>query len=220
MITTHSKTFIHCTMGLVLGAFTATLATPALARDEETPDWPCIQRKVENLTVSQVWDGPSIDGIKGWWSDKPTMNLIDVLAARRTEKDKAEKAIQDFAAAQPEGKKDEALTLVFAGLFDKVNSSRRGIIHGIEKYYKAQEARALKIEEMGTALNKLEDQATSSEANEDVKAKFEKAKTDYDWASRIFQERQSNMPLACEVPVMIDQHLFQMAQLIRQSMSE
>ena len=188
-----------------------------VARDTSTPDWPCVQRKVENLAAGQIWDGPSIEGLKGWWSDKPTMNLINVLAARRTAKKDAEKAIKDFAASQSDEKRDAALTLVFAGLFDKVNGTRRGIMSGIERYFKAQEKRALKIEEMGSELAKLESAAETDEAS---KEKYKQAKTDYDWASRIFQERQSNMPLACEVPVLIDQHLFQMARLIRQAMNE
>lgn len=191
------------------------MAMPSFARDESTPDWPCIQRKVLNIAVGQVWDGPPIKDLKGWWSDKPTLELINLLAARRTSKEDAEKAIKAFAAAQPDDKRDAALTLVFAGLLDKVNATRRGVINGIEKYFKAQEKRALKIEEMGSELAKLQEAADKDAAS---KEKYEKAKTDYDWASRIFQERQSNMPLACEVPVLIDQHLFQVAQLIRQSM--
>jgi len=203
---------------LFLGISASLIATsPTFARDEANPNWPCIQRKVENLAVGQVWDGPSIKGIKGWWSDKPTMALIELLAARRTEKKDAEKAIKAFASAQSDDKRDAALTLVFAGLFDKVNSTRRGIMNGIERYFKAQEKRAIKIEEMGTALSKLE---PGDNPSKDAKEKYTKAKTDYDWASRIFQERQSSMPLACEVPVLIDQHLFQMAQLIRQSMND
>lgn len=205
------------TICLFLGA--AMLLPPTshqvTARDTSTPNWPCVQRKVENLTPGQIWDGPPIKGLKGWWSDKPTMELINVLAARRTSKEEAEKAIKAFADTYPEDKRDAALTLMFAGLFDKVNSTRRGVIQGIERYYKAQEKRALKIEEMGTELNKLEVAAENDEA---AKAKFEQAKTDYDWASRIFQERQSNMPLACEVPVSIDEHLFQVTRLIRQAM--
>lgn len=145
------------------------------------------------------------------------MELINTLAARRTERKEAEKAIKTFAEAQPKEKRDEALTLVFAGLFDKVNSTRRGIINGIERYYKAQEKRSQKIQDLGIELGKLEEAAQNDET---VKAKYEKAKSDYEWATRIFQERQSNMPLACEVPVKIDQHLFQVAQLIRQNMSE
>lgn len=202
---------------LSLGLAVTTNAPLSFARDEATPNWPCVQRKVDNLTPGQVWDGPSIEGVKGWWSDKPTMELIDLLAARRTSKEDAENAIKAFAAAQPDNKRDAALTLVFAGLFDKVNSTRRGIMNGIERYFKAQEKRALKIEKMGSELNKLE---PAEDASEEEKKKYNKAKTDYDWASRIFQERQSNMPLACEVPVLIDQHLFQVAQLIRQSMND
>ncbi len=192
-------------------------ATPSFARDNATPNWPCVQRKVENLAVAQVWDGPSIEGLKGWWSNKPTITLIKLLAARRTDKEDAEKAIKAFADAQSDDKRDAALTLVFAGLFDKVNSTRRGIITGIERYFKAQAKRAIKIEDMGIALSKLEPE---DDANKEAKENYNKAKTDYDWASRIFQERQNNMPLACEVPVLIDQHLFQVAQLIRQSMKD
>lgn len=213
---TKHKTNPHMAVRLLaLGLALSVSAPLSFARDTSTPNWPCIQRKVENLAVGQVWDGPAIKGLKDWWSDKPTMQLIDLLAARRTSKEDAEKAIKAFAAAQPADKRDAALTLVFAGLFDKVNSTRRGIISGIERYFKAQEKRAQKIEEMGITLNKLEAEA---EKNDAAMAKFKKAKSDYDWASRIFQERQSNMPLACEVPVLIDQHLFQVAQLIRQSM--
>lgn len=211
-------TVTRLSVGLMsLGLAITANAPSSLARDEKTPDWPCIQRKIENLTPGQVWDGPSIEGLKGWWSDKPTMELIKLLEARRTSKEDAEKAIKAFAAAQSDDKRDAALTMAFAGLFDKVNSVRRGIMSGIERYFKAQEKRALKIEEMGSELSKLE---PDEDASEEDKKKYKKAKTDYDWASRIFQERQSNMPLACEVPVLIDQHLFQVTQLIRQSMND
>lgn len=193
-------------------------STATWARDESTPNWPCVQRKVLNISVAQVWDGPPIKDVKGWWSDKETMGLINVLAARRTPREDAEKAVKAFAESQDKEKRDEALTLVFAGLFDKVNATRRGIINGLERYFKAQEKRALEIEKRGTELSKLQDVAESDGATEEDQAKFQKAKSDYDWASRIFQERQSNMPLACEVPVLLDKHLFQMAQLIRQNM--
>ena len=42
---------------------------PAIAADKEHPDWPCVQKKVETLGVSQVWDGPSIEGVTGWLDD-------------------------------------------------------------------------------------------------------------------------------------------------------
>lgn len=199
-------------------ALTPVATAPVEARDTSTPNWPCIQRKVENIAVGQVWDGPPIKDVKGWWSDKKTMELINTLAARRTERKDAEQALKSFAEAQPEDKRDEALVLVFAGLFDKVNSTRRGIIQGIERYFKAQDKRSQKIQEMGIQLNILEDAAHNGD--DAAKKAYEKAKSDYEWATRIFQERQANMPLACEVPVKIDQHLFQMAQLIRQNMSE
>jgi hypothetical protein len=193
---------------------------PAGAADESNPNWPCVQRKVENLTPAQVWDGPSIEGVKEWWSDKDVMTLINTLAARRTTPEDAEKAVQEFAAAQPEDKRDERLTLVFAGLFDKVNSRRRGIISGIEKYQKAQESRATTIEEMGSKIVALEMKLEANPDDQALADQLKKERDNHEWAARIFQEKQNNVPLACEVPVLVDQHLYQMAQLIRQSMSE
>ena len=211
---------------LLIAALTLPLAAllpisePAKAADKETPDWPCIQRKVENLTPIQMWDGPSIEDIKGWWSDKDVQALINKLASRRTSTEEAEKAIKEFAEAQPEDKRDERLTLVFAGLFDKVNTSRRGIISGIEKYQRAQAERAETIEKMGSEIYDLEQKIDKNPDDEAMKAELKKKRDDHEWASRIFQEKQRNFPLACEIPVMIDQHIFQMAQLIRQNMSE
>ena len=46
---------------------------PALgwAADFSDPDWPCIQRKVPNLSVGQMWSGPIIPeaDMKNWRSD-------------------------------------------------------------------------------------------------------------------------------------------------------
>jgi hypothetical protein len=36
------------------------------ARAEDTPEWPCIQRKVLTLTAAQMWDGPEVVVMKVW----------------------------------------------------------------------------------------------------------------------------------------------------------
>ena len=41
----------------------------------------------------------------------------------------------------------------------------------------------------------------------------------YDWNARVFKERQDNIPLACEIPVEIEQRAFALGRTIRFHMS-
>lgn len=175
-------------------------------------DWPCVQRKVESLTASQMWDGPSIEGVKGWFKDKAISDLIELLSSRRVPIEEGEAAIQKFGEAQPEDKRDAQLTLLFAGLFDKVNSQRRGVLSGIEKYQKSQKERAKELERQSTEIARLEGEATS---NESVTKQLDQAHEHYNWAQRIFQERQSSIPLACELPVLMEERLYAFTRSIR-----
>ncbi len=119
-------------------------------------DWPCVQGKVDTLTVVQMWDGPSTEGKKGWGQDRQLSTLITILASRRIPEADAEAALKKYADSVPEAERDEKLTLLFAGLFDKVNMERKSVISGIEKYQKAQRARAEELERQTTEIAKLE----------------------------------------------------------------
>lgn len=179
-------------------------------------DWPCVQHKVPVLSVSAIWDGPPIDDVKGWFREEGVPNLIEVLASRRVPLDEAEAAIEAFAKAQPEDKRDEKMLLLFAGLFDKVSGQRRSVMSGIEKYQKSQKERARELERQSTELGKLEAKAAAdASAEKERDAFFEK----YTWTQRIFQERQANIPLACELPVLIEERLFALTRAIRSQMS-
>ena len=59
-----TRLFLTATLTLSFALVGAT--GMALAADKEHPDWPCLQKKVENLAASQVWDGPALEGIKDW----------------------------------------------------------------------------------------------------------------------------------------------------------
>jgi hypothetical protein len=176
-------------------------------------DWPCVQGKVESLSVLQVWDGPSTEGKKGWGQDKQLSALITILASRRISEADAEAALKKYADTVPEAERDEKLTLLFAGLFDKVNMERKSVISGIGKYQKAQRARAEELERQGTAIAQLESKRDPN-ATEDT-PELEQAREKFNWAQRIFQERQQNIPLACELPTMIEERLFAVSRAIR-----
>lgn len=180
-----------------------------------TKDWPCVQRRVETLSVGQIWDGPSVDGLSGWFRDPKLVELIEALSSRRVPLEKAQAAIKGYAEGLPEGERDQKLTLLFAGLFDKVAGQRRTVMSGIVKYQKSQIERSKELERQTTELARLQDQAAS---NESVAKNLAAAEEKFNWAQRIFQERQSNIPLACELPVLIEERLYAVTRSIRENM--
>src|SRR6478752_6124379 len=79
---------------VVAGLFSAGTATAA-----ET-DWPCVQPRVMDLSVVQMWAGPPIDPTAGLWrDDQGVASLARSLASRRTSLDEASAAIERFSDA-------------------------------------------------------------------------------------------------------------------------
>lgn len=194
------------------------LSTAALAAaDPNNPDWPCVQKKVENLSVAAIWDGPPLEEHKDWFRAEKVPALVTKLASRRVSMEKATAAIDAFAASVPEADRDAMLTKLYAGLFDTVNNQRRSIINGIEKYQRSQKARAEELEKQGVNLANLkgdivvDDTAAVPESEEEQKLY---------WAGRIFQERQANIPIACELPAVLEERLFELTRHIRSKMSK
>jgi len=180
-------------------------------------NWPCIQRRVEKLTSAQIWDGPSVDDIRNWWEDKEVSKLVRYLISRRIPIEEAEAAIAKFAESTPEGpERDKRMTLLFAGILHESNSVRSSIVSGIERFQERQLARAEKLKEESSKLAKLHKRRT---AGEDVEDEIKKAQELYDWDARVFKEREDNIPLACEIPVEIEQRAFALGRAIRLHMS-
>jgi hypothetical protein len=201
----------------MLGAGAAIAAEPSPAANQANPDWPCIQHKVAALTSAQMWDGPPVDDVNAWRDNEDIGKLIPTLASRRVPLEQAAAAIEAYAAARPQDKRDEALKLLFAGLLSTVNADRAVVMNGIERFQKRQKARAAQIERQGEALRQLREKAAT-----DAKARAEltAAEDRYNWDVRIFTERQQSLPLACDVPVLIEQRLFALAREIRARMHD
>jgi hypothetical protein len=191
------------------------LATPALALDRANPDWPCPQRKVPKLSVGQVWDGPSIDGLDRAKADAGVNGLVEKLASRRVPVEEAMAAIKDYAKSLPEPDRNAKLTLAFALLFDRVNSERSTVLDGIERFEKRQKGRSAELEREGTRIAKLKE---SPPTDDKGMAELTQAAELYDWNVRVFQERQSSMPIACEIPTLMEQRLYELAREIRANM--
>ena len=106
---------------LVIAGFAGALtATPSAAADFSDPDWPCIQRKVPQLSVGQMWAGPLIDEtlLQNWDEDEDATALAPALAARRTAMAEAETLIASYAT-DAGAERTARLTALFAGVFSR-----------------------------------------------------------------------------------------------------
>jgi hypothetical protein len=195
----------------------ANAAEPAKPPNPANPDWPCIQHKVPTLTAAQMWDGPPVDDLEEWRDNEEIVKLIPTLSSRRVPIEQATAAVEKFAAAQPKEKRDEALKFLFAGLLKTVNADRAVVMAGIERFQKRQKARAEEVQRQGEAIRQLREKALTDEK---ARAELTAAEDRYNWDVRVFTERQQSLPLACEVPVLIEQRLFELAREIRAKMQD
>jgi hypothetical protein len=195
--------------------------TPAsTAGSEGSPDWPCVQRKVLTITPAQIWDGPSIDGLKGWEDDQKIVDLTNYLESRRIPLEDAEKALKEYAESLPEAERDQKLTLLFASLLDKINRDRQFVLGRVEDFQRRQKARADELEQEGQQLASLNQEIPAVEQLGPRDTTLTTEQQEYNWNARIFQERQENLTMACEIPVLIEQRAYEVARLIRAQMSE
>jgi hypothetical protein len=206
-----SKAIVGLISAILLGAF------PAHAADPEHPDWPCVQRKVTELTATQMWDRGDVGDLTQWRGNEAMQKLIAVLASRRVPLEQATDAIARFADSHPPDKRDDALKQLFAGLLDAINRDRASVMNGIERFVQRQKARAAEIERQGAAIRQLKERATGDDK---ARADLTVAEERYNWDVRVFTERQQSLPLACEIPVLIEQRLFALGREIGARMSD
>jgi len=193
-------------------AVLAALSSTPRAADKRYPDWPCMQPKVPQMSVSAVWDGPSIADVGNSWQDDPKIkDLVARLAARRTPLDAAEKMIAGFIIGTSTEKQEKAKRL-FAGLFDTSSQERSEVMSGIERVARNEKELADKIRSDVDTLHQLEDKADEDQAKVTALA------SQVEWSTRIFEDRRKTIRYVCEVPTIIEQRVFALARAIRKTL--
>ena len=217
MMSAVTKTTRAVSLAAVATVTAALAVAPAFAKDYADPNWPCIARKVDQISVGQIWDGPAIDDASGWQNDDGVRKLSAYLMTRRIKVEEAEAAVKKFADGLSAETRDKKLTDLFAGVLSRANDERKIVIAGIERFHKRQMARAAEIEKAGIALPaEGELPTTPMSAGEIDKIPEEVDK--YKWEARVFQERQQNIPIACDIPMLIDERAGAIARAIRGQM--
>jgi hypothetical protein len=167
-------------------------------------DWPCVQRRVVELSVAQMWAGPPIDPATSLWrDDQAVASLVRSLASRRTSLDEASAAIERFSNALGKDK-DAKLALLFDGVFEVINTERRRLINGIERYARKQRSLADQISETGRILTQSTNPTPERTALEQK----------LQWDTRIYDDRNQALTYVCESPVLLEQRVYALGQEI------
>jgi hypothetical protein len=199
-------------MSLFRGLILAALLLPAggaPAAMNTDPDWPCIQRKVPELSLGQIWNGPELpQSARDWSNDREMTALVKELAARRVPLADAQKQIRDFAAVLPADQKNARMTMLVQGLFDYMNHERSQVISGIARYARNQI-------ELAARLRKEASEVDALRAKSDADANEIAMRTDrLIWETRVFDERVQSLTFVCEVPTLIEQRLYALAKTV------
>jgi hypothetical protein len=193
-------------------AASLTISAPARAADPRYPDWPCVQAKVPEISVAAVWAGPPLDDAeKSWENDPRIKDMVPQLAQRRVSIENAQKAIADFVTGDAT-ERERRGTLLFAGLFERINRERTEVMSGIERLGRRQKELAEKIRSDISELHKLRDATTPNEA------RLQELGNQVQWSTRIFEDRQKSVRYVCEVPTLIEQRLFALGRAVQQAM--
>ncbi len=176
-------------------------------------DWPCRQVRVPELSLGGVWTGPAIDAErKNWRSDAAVADLVARIALRRTSVEEAEKLISEFAQAAGAGR-NARLTLLFAGLFDRMNDERRDVVNGLDRFGRRLKEMAAKTREETQAFYELQNQKPP-----DPDAIKTAAET-LQWRVRVFEEQRKMIAYVCESPALIEQRFGTLARAILAAMA-
>jgi hypothetical protein len=203
-------------MSLVRSLAVVAMLTPSVnARAANTdPDWPCIQRKVPQLSLGQIWNGPELPPAAKDLSKDPAVSaLVEEVAARRMPIAEAQKKIKDFAASLPAEQLAPKMAMLVQGMFDHMDAERSHVIAGISRYARKQLEMAAALRKAASDVDAL--RAKPDADPDDIDRRTEQLK----FATRIFNERVQSLTYVCEVPTIIEQRLYQLSKAVSETLA-
>ena len=186
------------------------LCGPLHAQPKPDPDWPCVQRRVPTLSAAAFWQGSDLGAAGRWDQDAAAAALARKLASRRTQIEEFDPLLDGFVKdAGPD--KASRLMGIFTGALEIINAERARILAGIGRYAEGQRRLAERIREEADRITAVKDAP-------DVKTpkELEEVETRFTWDKRIFEERSQSLAAVCEVPVLLEQRLGEIARRIQQ----
>lgn len=184
----------------------AALVVPGIASgaDSADPDWPCIQRKVEDLSPALMWPLPVTKA-----SLTPdAKDLAGALALRRVSLEEAQGLVTTYVADHPDTDA-ETLGNVFLSVFDRLSRDRKRIMGGIANYAHSQVGLAERID---AARVEVDDLSAAEPPDFD---RIDALEEQIAWDERIFNDREHSLTYVCETPVLLEKRLYAVAQMLQ-----
>jgi hypothetical protein len=187
------------------------LLVPGLASGAEStdPDWPCIQRKVENLSPGLMWAAP----VTPTELSPDARALASKLALRRVGLDEAQALITAYVADHP-GTSENDLGNIFTAVFDRIGKDRRRVMGGIASYAHSQVALAARINTARVEMDTLSDAATPDFD------RIDQIEEQIAWDERIYNDREHSLTYVCETPVLLEKRLYAIARMLQAALPE
>jgi hypothetical protein len=192
--------------GAAVSVVAATVGADAQQVDD--PDWPCVQRKVPELSVGQMWTGP-VPG-ESWRQDAELLELARRLAPRRVPIETIQAEADGYVGDLEGEARAERLAELFAAVLRQINAERGQVIAGIARYAQRQAGFSEQIGALQRELAQLE-QAPEDQGNPARVRELEDALA---WETRIFRERAQSLTYVCEAPVLLEQRAFAIARAL------
>lgn len=196
---------------LAAGLLAWSAPAPAAAEDFSDPTWPCVQRKVERLSIGLMWPEPVPDtALEGDLADA-VETLGATLALRRVGEDEMRSAIDRFVSAH--GASVDLMGRVFAESFRRLAQRRTRIIGGIADMSLGQADLAARIDAARSEFD------TISARDDPDFDRLDTLEEKIDWDERIYTDRQKSITYVCETPVLLEKRLYAIAQMLQAAVS-
>ena len=182
------------------------------AQPVQDPDWPCVQRLVPELAEGQMWSGPPLASIEGFWVADPVIApLVPEIVDIARPMDEVAMRIDGFATSADDEEREARLTMLFLGVLDYVNGERARVIERIKRYARGQRALADQIAAASATLHGIRVDI----APEDQTPEVQETLARRDWDLRVFDDRMSMLSQICDQPVLLEQRVFAVARAIQ-----
>jgi hypothetical protein len=181
------------------------IAGSALAADPSDPEWPCIQRKVEHLSIGVMWPHPLPAEMDALPEDLE--GVAAQLALRRVSEEEAAALLSEVANAHPDFGPDEYGRL-YQEVFEHIDRQRADIIGGIGRYARNQTRLSTEIEDLRAEMAALE------AAEPPDFDRMDEVEAETDWRIRVFRDRNRALTYVCESPVLLEQRAYAIAQMM------
>jgi hypothetical protein len=180
-------------------------AGPLLGAEPGDPNWPCVQRRVENLSIGVMWPHPVLEGTEPLPED--LLDLAAELALRRVSEEQARSLLAEVAARHPEyGLNDYGR--LYQATFEHIDRQRAEIVAGIGSYARNQHRLASEIAALQSDISRLE---TAEESDFD---RIDEIEAELDGRVRVFNDRAKSLTYVCESPVLLEQRAYSIAQIM------